>query len=205
MKETWSKLLVELLRNSRQSDREIARKLGVSQPTVSRTRSSLEKEGYIKEYTIIPNFSKFGYKIMAITFALSKTLDAETAKKARAFLIDGLEQAQTKFIMVERGIGLGFDAAIITFHRDYSSYVQFMKCLKQVNPAKFVDVEKIGSFLIDLDDEVRYFPLSFSRLANESLSEEEKKTAKSLGLKSLRKRKGESTNASLTEIEMSKI
>jgi DNA-binding Lrp family transcriptional regulator len=47
------KLIAELMKNSKQSDRELAKKLGVSQPTVTRTRTRLEKEGYIKEYTLI--------------------------------------------------------------------------------------------------------------------------------------------------------
>jgi DNA-binding Lrp family transcriptional regulator len=39
------KILSELMKNARISDRELAKKIGVSQPTVSRIRSRLEKEG----------------------------------------------------------------------------------------------------------------------------------------------------------------
>ncbi|MDH5391251.1 MAG: helix-turn-helix domain-containing protein, partial [Candidatus Bathyarchaeota archaeon] len=38
-------LLLELLKDSKRSDREIAKVLGVSQPTVSRMRWRLEEEG----------------------------------------------------------------------------------------------------------------------------------------------------------------
>ena len=62
------KLMTELLKNSHRSDRELARALGTSQPTVSRTREKLEKEGYINEYQIIPNFQKLGYHLFALTF-----------------------------------------------------------------------------------------------------------------------------------------
>ena len=41
------KLIIELLKNSKASDRELAGRIGVSQPTVSRTRHNLEKKGYI--------------------------------------------------------------------------------------------------------------------------------------------------------------
>jgi DNA-binding Lrp family transcriptional regulator len=68
LKEIERKLLSELLKNSRRSDRELAKAIGVSQPTTTRLRTKLEKEGYIKEYTIIPNFSKIGYTIMALNF-----------------------------------------------------------------------------------------------------------------------------------------
>jgi DNA-binding Lrp family transcriptional regulator len=62
------KLLSELLKNSRRSDRELAKSIGTSQTTTTRLRTKLEKEGYVKEYTIIPNFSKIGYTIMALNF-----------------------------------------------------------------------------------------------------------------------------------------
>lgn len=167
MKRRLLKILAELLRNSKQSDREIARKLGVSQATISRMRTRLEREGYIKEYTLIPQFNKIGYKLMAITFALSKALDKETAERTRRLMMEGAEKVQTGFVMIERGRGLGFDAVIITFHKDYSSYSKFIRWLKQIHPTELVEVEKIDSFLIDLDDEVRYFPLSFSALAED--------------------------------------
>ena len=67
MKNIELRLISELMKNSRRSDRELARVLGVSQPTVSRTIKKLEKEGYIREYTMIPDFSKLGYEIMGIT------------------------------------------------------------------------------------------------------------------------------------------
>jgi DNA-binding Lrp family transcriptional regulator len=43
------------MKNSRRSDRQLAKALGVSQPTVSRTLERLEKQGMIREYTVIPN------------------------------------------------------------------------------------------------------------------------------------------------------
>jgi len=58
MKNVEWKLISELMKDSRRSDRELAQAIGVSQPTVSRTIKKLEKEGYIKEYTIIPDFHK---------------------------------------------------------------------------------------------------------------------------------------------------
>jgi DNA-binding Lrp family transcriptional regulator len=62
------KVLAELMRNSRRSDRELAKVVGVSQPTITRTRTKLEREGIIKEYTLVPDFKKLGYQIMAFLF-----------------------------------------------------------------------------------------------------------------------------------------
>ena len=53
------------MKNSHQSDRAVANRLNVSQPTITRARVELEKE-YVKEYTLIPDFPKIGYEIMVM-------------------------------------------------------------------------------------------------------------------------------------------
>ncbi len=175
LKERELRLLSELMKNSKQSDREVAQKLRVSQPTVSRIRAKLEKEGYIREYTIIPDFSKLGYKIMAITFGLSKSLSEEAAEKARKTIRDAIKNERFGFAMLERGMGLGFDGVIITYHRDYSSFQRFSRWLRQVLPKDLMDVEKIESFLVDLDDKVRYLPFTFSMLQRDLLPQAQEK------------------------------
>jgi DNA-binding Lrp family transcriptional regulator len=50
MKTIDYKLLWELMKNSRNSDRQLARSLGTSQPTVTRRRTILEKS-FIEGYT----------------------------------------------------------------------------------------------------------------------------------------------------------
>jgi len=61
-------MLSELMKNSRRSDRKIAKAIGSSQLTTTRFRTKLEKEGCIREYMMIPNFSKIGYDIMALSY-----------------------------------------------------------------------------------------------------------------------------------------
>ena len=56
------------MKNSRKNNKELARLVGVSQPTVKRLIKKLEMEGYVREYTVIPDFSKLGFCIMAMTF-----------------------------------------------------------------------------------------------------------------------------------------
>jgi DNA-binding Lrp family transcriptional regulator len=163
MKEVELKLISELMKNGRRSDRELAKAMGVSQPTVTRVRSRLEKEGVIKEYAMIPDFSKLGFKIMAITFALSRPLNKEEAEKAIKALAESVKEKQFEFIMLERGHGLGFDGVVISLHEDYSSYLKVLEWLRQFD---FLKVDKSDSFLINLDDNVRYRPLTFSTMAN---------------------------------------
>jgi len=84
MKDIELRLVSELMKNSRRSDRELARTLKISQPTVTRMRTRLEKEGIIKEYTMIPDFSKLGYHLIGITFIkLKKVLKPAEIEKAR--------------------------------------------------------------------------------------------------------------------------
>ena len=166
MRDIEWKVLSELMKNSRLSDRELAKKIGSSQPTVTRTRRKLEKQGCIREYTVMPDFAKIGYKILALTFALSRALNKEEAERARKLLADSVKDKQFEFIMLERGSGLGFDAVIISLHEDYSSYLKVLDWLRQFD---FVEVTKTDSFLVNLDGEVRYRPLTFSYLAEHVL------------------------------------
>ena len=77
LKDVELKLISELMKNSRRSDRELAKVLGVSQPTVTRIRTRLEKEGHIKEYTMIPDFSQLGYQMMGVTLLKLRELERE--------------------------------------------------------------------------------------------------------------------------------
>jgi len=104
------RLVSEMLKNSKKSDRELAGILGVSQPTVSRTRARIEKE-YIKTYTIIPDFEKLGYQIMAFTFAKTKShpdVSAEITRKSKDWLAKRPK-------------------VLISFHKKYSAYAEFMR------------------------------------------------------------------------------
>jgi len=164
------KLISELLRGSRRSDRELAKATGLSQPTVSRLRTKLEKEGYIKEYTIIPDFEKLGYTIMAITFLkLKKALDPEKIEEARQIAREKLEKSRFSIIMIERGLGLKYDGVLIALYKDYAEYLKHINLLKQF---PYFEISEIQSFLISLNDTVRYQPLTFKFLAKHLLAKE---------------------------------
>ncbi len=66
------RLLFELMRNAKRSDRQLAKLLGVSQPTVSRRRAFVKKE-LIDGYTAVPKWKKLGYEILAITLVKTKS------------------------------------------------------------------------------------------------------------------------------------
>ncbi len=171
MKDIELKLISELMKNSRRSDRELARVLRTSQPTVSRLLKKLEKQGIIKEYTMIPDFCKLGYQIMAFTFAtFSRALDKPE--------LENLRQRTTKLdrdnphasLMAVNGAGLGKDKAFIAFYENYSAYLNAMTLAKQIPEMESSNIE---SFLIDLNDETHYKLLTLSAIAKHLLVSKE--------------------------------
>ena len=175
MKDVELKLIYELIKNSRRSDRELAKATGTSQPTVSRMIKKLKKEDVIREYTMIPDFRKLGYKIMALTFCSFKEKPEEYEGVIAAIKRDLGDGQLQKIIMFERGLGLESTGVVVSLHEDYSSYVKFIDKLKEY-PS--LEMSKLRSFLISLDDEVRYRPLTLSALANNVLQMKEKKKHK---------------------------
>ena len=157
MKKNELKLLVELMRNSKRTDRELAEVLGISAQTVSRTRSKLEKEGYIREYTAIPDFTKLGFEIFAITLIKLKQMDSETIEKARKVARMDVEKGYTETIFIERGMGMGFDGVIVSLHENYSSYLRLRERIGQYG---FLEVSEVQSFIVNLADEIHYKPLT---------------------------------------------
>ena len=151
------------MKDSRKSNRDLAKLLGVSQNTVTRTIKKLEKEGYIKEYTVIPDFNKLGFKMMSITFLKRpENVTAEELDKIMKLGRDIAEKEGLKTVLALRGMGLGFDVAIVSIHEDYAS---FLRVLDSVRKFPHSDVTSMQSFLINLADEVQYRPFTFSYLA----------------------------------------
>ena len=124
MKKRMMNLLLELLKDSKRSDRELAKVLGLSQPTVSRMRSRLVKEGVIKGFTVVPDFTKIGYEIMAITaikMKVSKMVELE--KKAREYM-----KSKPNVLFASGGAqGIGKNGVMISLHRSYSDFSVFLR------------------------------------------------------------------------------
>jgi len=62
-----ARVLGEYLRDSRQSIREVARKVGVSSGTVASRLKEMEDAGVIRRYSAILDYEKLGYELTAIT------------------------------------------------------------------------------------------------------------------------------------------
>jgi len=163
MREIEWKVLCELMKNAKISDRELAKKIGSSQPTVTRTRKKIEKEGYIREYTVIPNFRKLGYEIMALTFINTNLgSDIEEIEKTHKFIHERISNTPLDLIMVERGNGMKYNGVVISLHKNYES---FNKLRDRFNQYPFIKSD-LDSLLISIKDENRYLPLTLRILAN---------------------------------------
>jgi len=158
-------LLREMLKNSKKSDREIAKRLDVSQATISRIRARLEKEGYIKTYTVIPDFMKLGYEILAFTF--SKLKSYSTTEETEKILQRAIEwvDKHPNIIFAADGQGLGGkDTVMISFHKNYSAYADFMRSYA-MDWGQIIN--EFQSFIVSLESKYKMKPLDLKYLADD--------------------------------------
>lgn len=121
------KLLGELMKDSRRSDRQLARSLGVSQPTVTRRRSTIEKN-FIDGYTAIPKWEKIGFELVAFSFVKHKIKYAKPEVRAAAFgKVEEWMMKQPNVILAIDGQGMGWDGIFVSFHKSYSDFAEFMR------------------------------------------------------------------------------
>ena len=149
-------LLRELLKNSKRSDRELAKILKVSQPTITRARHNLEKNGMIQDYTIIPDFKKMGFEILALTFVKMhpEILTPQVTEEAKKY-----SAKWPNTIFASTGEGLGMTGVIMSFHPDYTDYHRKLNLLR-VDWKDFT--EDVQSFVVSLGEgEFKRFSLTY--------------------------------------------
>lgn len=164
MKDIELKLISELMKNCRRSDRELSRAVGVSQPTVSRIIKKLEEAEVLGEYSALPNLPKLGYEIIAVVFGKRdfENHPEINVQKARDF-----SKRHPNIIFGATGEGLGFDRISISIHKNYSDYAKFVKDIRD----EWTGIMDISSFLIDLTSKaVVQQPISLKHFA-ESIKE----------------------------------
>ena len=145
------KLLYELIKNSRRSDRDLAKTLGFSQPTVTRTRRKLEDEKYVLQYTAVPDFTKLGFELVAFTFV--QWLPEE---KGRAALPYKWLEDNPRVVFVSEGNGLdGKNVIIATVHKNYTDYSEFIAELQKAQA-----IQATSLFICALADIRKHFTLA---------------------------------------------
>jgi DNA-binding Lrp family transcriptional regulator len=143
MKKRMLKLLFELMKNAKRSDREIAKIIGVSQPTITRMRQRLEKT-VIVDYTVIPDWTEIGFEIMAFTFVKAKG-STEVSVKAKNWAMKN-----PNVVFTAGGEGMGMDYAIMSFHKNFSSFSTFIDDLRTEWAENLQDLQ---SFLMTTGEE----------------------------------------------------
>ncbi len=155
-KQLPQQLLRELLRNSKRSDRELAKVLKVSQPTVTRARHRLEKSEIVQDYTIVPDFKQMGFELLVINFAKIRPeiLSSNVVEKAREFI--------AKFpntIFAAAGEGMGMNAVDFALYKSFAEYHERVNLMR----TEWKDVvEDIQSFIIPIgSEEFKKFSLAY--------------------------------------------
>ena len=165
MKDIELRLVSELIKNSRRSDRQLAKALGVSQPTVTRTRVRLEKQGLI-DYSAVPDLAKLGFGIISVTLGKRdyQKYPEINLQKAKDFA-----ERHPEIIFGASGNGLGYDRISVSIHRSYSDYSKFVQEVRN----EWVGIMDVDSFLISLSSKEVVQPLSLKRFADHLKNEKE--------------------------------
>jgi len=151
MKKREREVLIHLLKNSKLSDREVAKKLKTSQSTVTRTRHKLEKR-FINSYTIVPNLSNLGVKLIAFTFASCPVPTPDLMGKIRKFVDE-----EPNVVFAGHGEGIGKTGFIVSFHNDFSDYTEFVRRTR-LKCAGFG--ETVESFIVSTDKLLKTLDMS---------------------------------------------
>jgi DNA-binding Lrp family transcriptional regulator len=160
-------ILFELIKNCKRSDRELAKVIGISQPTITRSRTKIEKERLISDYTAMPNLEKIGVEIIAFTFFTVKPEDRRPKDLAGKFEdwkkdSDDFYAKHSNIIFASTGRGLGKNSIWISLHKNYASYVIFLRDV-ELRWGKYL--EKTDSFIVSVESDrlrrlftLRYLP-----------------------------------------------
>jgi len=155
LKKKVNRLLSELLKDSKRSDRELSKILKTSQPTVSRMRQTLVRNGLIQEFTAIPDLTKLGFEILAIS-SFRTTESKEIAERAAQWTL-----SKPNVLFAARVEGTGRNGVMISIHKNYADYVNFIREVKNEGEGIIRDHD---SLLISLDGPI-VKPFSLKHLA----------------------------------------
>ncbi len=151
MKKRETQVFFELLKDGRMPDKHIAQKIRTTQPTVTRIRQKLEREGYIKKYGAIVDFKKVGISMLVVT--MFKWADYTIEKKQDEARKDILHMPE--LLSLCRGEGMrGKTNIIISAHKNFKSYEDFVRALRKRWGNYVTDIE---SFISSVDGITKIF------------------------------------------------
>jgi len=164
MKKRENEILIYLLKNSKLSDREIAKKLKTSQSTITRTRHKLEKK-FINSYTIVPDLANLDIRLIAFTFANCTKPTPELMKTINEFL-----EKQSNIIFAGHGEGMKKTGIFISFHKNFTDYTEYCRKIRLICKGF---AETVESFIVPTDKLLR--TLNMSKAVEALLNNENEK------------------------------
>jgi DNA-binding Lrp family transcriptional regulator len=155
-------LLWELMKDSRRSDRQLAKVLGTSQPTVTRRRANLER-GFLEGYTAIPKWEKIGFELVVFSFVKQKMKYAKPEVREEALRkVEDWMMKQPNVVLAIGGQGMGWDGIFVSFHKSYSDFAEFMRKHNSELSDLLIDCQ---SFIADINPATIRKPFHLKYLA----------------------------------------
>lgn len=143
------KVLLSLLKSGSISDRELAKRTGLSQPTVTRIRNRLEHQGIISQYQVIPSLTAIGLNLM--TFTMFRLSNFESRKRIFEWV-----KTNQKVAFASEGEGMKENVMIVSLHATFDSYQNFLADFR----SKFGnDISDSVSFVTSTDHIIKDFNL----------------------------------------------
>jgi DNA-binding Lrp family transcriptional regulator len=115
------RVLFGLMAHSDKSDRAMAKILGMSNTSLSKKRRKLEKEGYIREYTLIPDLSRLGLKV--VVFHFSSSPEVYTSAELEHAYAFNMKYPEVVCLLNERSHA-GTNWFAISVHKSYDDYIK---------------------------------------------------------------------------------
>ena len=144
-------VLFELVKNGRATDRAVAKKLNTTQPTVTRIRQKLEREGYIEKYMAISRLRKSNLNIVVAT--LFRWQDFSNVDAVLSFNKYVLGKPQV--ISYSRGEGVdGRTHMVLSAHESFGDYERFVEDLRH-NAGR--NMSKLVQFISSVDNIFKRF------------------------------------------------
>jgi DNA-binding Lrp family transcriptional regulator len=141
-------ILLELAKNARLSDRDLAAKLKTSQPTITRLRSKMMEDKYIDRFVILPNLSKLGLKFWSVTTMKPSSVGA--GKKILAWASDS-----PQVLMAGEGEGPRMHSVLVeSIHADFSQYQEFIRDFKDKFAGQVTDLH---AFYMDSQNVTKFY------------------------------------------------
>lgn len=139
-------VLLELIKDARISDQEMARRIGTSRPTILKIRQRLEKK-YIRKYSALVDFADLGLNVIATTFFRWDDFSKKQEMKKVFEYIKKLPFV----IRFSSGVGMGsMTMIVVSVHSDFREYEKFYELIQEVGADNISEAQAFISSTTDM-------------------------------------------------------